>query len=167
MLARVRDAGPSVLVPLAWLVVAGAHRGLVSETALLIAHLVMAGFIAMFALTGWSEMATGALRAWRAVLVVGLGVTIAGIVGFTITSQALLGLSIVGWMLLPALGLVYTGRLFSSASARYYASGALSAVGAAVYVASVVGSNDTLTLVGIALVALGQSAGILDATLRE
>jgi hypothetical protein len=156
-----------MLVPAAWLVVAGAHRGVVGETALFIAHLVMAGFIALFAVTGWSAMETGALRAWRAVLVVGLGVTVAGVAGFVLDTQPLLAVSLVGWMVLPAGGLLYTGRLFMEARVLYSASGALSAVGALVYAASIAGSAELLSLAGIVLVALGQTIGILHATVHS
>lgn len=167
MFRTVRDAGPTVLVPMAWLVVAGAHRGLVSETAVFVAHLVMAGFIAAFAVTGWSEMATGALRAWRTVLVVGLGVTLAGIAGFLGSSQSLLAVSLVGWMLLPAAGLAYTGSVFEAARFVYAMAAALSTVGAVVYVGSLLGTGGVVSLVGIGLVGLGQTVGIVDAALRD
>lgn len=156
-----------MLVPAAWLVVAGAHRGVVGETAIFIAHLVMTGFIALFAVTGWSAMGTGALRGWRAVLVVGLGVTVAGVAGFLLDVRPLLAVSLVGWMVLPAAGLLYTGRLFRAARTLYYASGALSAVGALVYLASTAGSAELLSLAGIVLVAVGQTIGILHATVRS
>lgn len=167
MFRTVRDAGPTVLVPLAWLVVASAHRGVVSETAVFVAHLVMAGFITAFAVTGWSEMETGALRGWRAVLVVGLFVTLAGVAGFVFSLQPLLGLSLVGWMVLPAAGLLYTGYLFTDARSVYYSSGVLSTVGAAVYVVSLADTGPVLSLVGIALVGLGQTIGIVDASIRS
>lgn len=167
MFRTVRDVGPTVLVPLAWLVVAGAHRGVVSETAVFVAHLVMAGFIAVFAVTGWSEMATGALRGWRAVLVVGLFVTLAGVAGFVFAVQPLLGLSLVGWMVLPAAGLLYTGYLFTDARAVYYLSGTVSAVGAAVFIVSLADTATVRSLVGIALVGVGQTIGIVDASIRS
>jgi hypothetical protein len=165
-LGTVRDAGPTVLVPLAWLVVAGAHRGVVGEDAVFVAHLVMAAFIAAFAVTGWSQMATGALRGWRAVLVVGLAVTIAGIGGFVLSSRELLAISIVGWMALPAVGLAYTGYLFESARAVYYTSAALSGLGAVAYVISMGGAASGVSLLGLALVGIGQTVGIVDAAVR-
>lgn len=167
MFQTVRDAGPTVLVPLAWLVVAGAHRGLVGDDAIFVAHIVMAVFIAVFAVTGWSDMASGALRGWRTVLVVGLGVTLAGIVGFLLSSDALLGVSIVGWMILPAAGLVYTGYLFDTARTIYYGTGVLSVVGALVYLATLAGGDDSLALVGLTLVGVGQTVGIVDAAVRS
>ena len=86
MLQSLRESGPGLLVPLAWLFVAGAQQGLVSARSIFIAHLVMAGFIAFFLVTGWTDMSTGALAGWRAVMVVGLGATIAGIAGFLVTT---------------------------------------------------------------------------------
>lgn len=166
VLRTVRDAGPTVLVPLAWLVVAAAHRGLVSDHALLVAHVVMAAFIAGFAVTGWSEMDDGALRAWRAVLVVGLGVTLSGIAGFLLPSEPLRAVSIVGWMLLPAAGLLYTGYLFTAARTVYFGAGWLSVGGAVVYTTSL-GGDGLLALVGIALVGAGQTVGIVDAAMRD
>jgi hypothetical protein len=163
----VRDAAPTVLVPLAWLVVGGAHRGIVGEDAIFVAHLVMATFIAGFAVTGWSAMAAGALRAWRAVLVVGLAVTLAGIVGFLLPSQGLLAVSIVGWMVLPAVGLAYTGYLFEAARRSYYATAALSGIGAVAYVVSLGATDGVLSLLGLALVGIGQTAGIVDAAVRS
>ena len=167
MLRTLRDAGPTVLVPAAWLVAAGAHRGIVGEDAIFIAHLVMAGFISAFALTGWSRMADGALRAWRTVLVAGLGVTVAGIAGFLLSSPTLLAVSIVGWMILPAAGLAYTGRVFDTARRVYYATAALSGAGAVIYVFSLRDPGGSLALLGLAAVGLGQTAGILDATVRS
>jgi hypothetical protein len=162
----VRDAGPTVLVPAAWTVTAAAHEGVVGEDAIFVAHLVMAAFIAAFAATGWSEMADGALRAWRTVLVVGLGATLAGIGGFLADSDPLLGVSLVGWMLLPAAGLVWTGRLFDRARSVYYATGALSTLGAVAYVVAVTGAASVTPLVGLGLVAAGQTVGIVHAAVR-
>jgi len=53
VLQTLRESGPGLLVPAAWLVAAAAHRGLVTERSLLIAHLVMVAFIVFFLTTGW------------------------------------------------------------------------------------------------------------------
>lgn len=167
-LRRVRETGPVGLVPLAWLVVSGAHLGVVSDNAIFIAHLVMAVFIAGFVLTGWSEMATGALAAWRLVMIVGLGLTLAGITGFLIPAggRPLLVASLVGWMILPAIGLAYTGRELPAAR-RLYAGGAgISTLGAGCYLVSLIGTIDVLALFGLVLVGSGQTAGIVDAATR-
>jgi len=166
MLQSLRESGPGLLVPLAWLFVAGAHQGFVSGRSIFIAHLVMAAFIMFFLLTGWSEMSTGALAGWRAVMVVGLGITLAGIAGFLVSvgSTALFMTSLVGWMILPAVGLAYTGRLLDEAASVYAASAVLSGLGAVMYLLSLAGVGSGLF--GLALVGIGQTLGIVDAVIR-
>jgi len=166
MLKQLRESGPGLLVPLAWLFVAAAQFGLVSSQSIFIAHLVMAAFITFFLTTGWTDMSTGALAGWRAVMVVGLGVTLAGIAGFLVTagSTVLWTTSLVGWMLLPAAGLAYTGRLLDEAVGVYGASATLSGLGAVVYLLSLGGIGSGL--VGVALVGVGQTVGIVDAVVR-
>jgi len=169
MLWELRDLGPAALVPGAWLATAAAHADLMGTDGLRIAHAVMAAFIAFFAVTGWSAMGRGALRGWRLVLVVGLAVTLAGLAGLLGAPGAdlLLGTSIVGWMLLPAAGLVYTGREMPDSGSVYYLGGVLSAVGAVVYLAGVAEFGGTVQLAGIAAVGLGQTAGMLAGTLAD
>jgi hypothetical protein len=169
MLWELRDLGPAALVPGAWLVTAAAHADFMGTDGLLIAHVVMAAFIAFFAVTGWSAMGQGALRAWRLVLVVGLAVTLAGIAGFLSAPGAdvLLGTSLVGWMVLPAAGLAHTGRAVPGSSAFYYVGGFLSVVGAVLYLAGVAVLGGTAELAGIAGVGLGQTAGMLAGTLAD
>ena len=165
MLQSLRESGPGLLVPLAWLFVAAAQQGLVSARSIFIAHLVMVGFIAFFLVTGWTELSTGALAGWRAVMVVGLGITLAGIAGFLVEAGTLLlTTSLVGWMLLPAVGLAYTGRLLDQAATIYIASAVLSAGGAVVYILSLLGVGSGV--VGILLVGVGQTVGIVDAVVR-
>jgi len=169
MLQQLRESGPGLLVPLAWLFVAAAQVGVVESRSIFIAHLVMAAFITFFLTTGWADMSTGALAGWRAVMVVGLGVTLAGVAGFFFESTALLTTSLVGWMLLPAVGLADTGRLVDEAAGIYYASAALGGLGAVVYILSLVGYGDSIGVVGLgglALVGIGQTVGIVDAVVR-
>jgi len=114
-------------------------------------------------------MSTGALAGWRAVMVVGLGVTLAGIAGFVVESTPLLTTSLVGWMLLPAAGLAYTGRLVDEAAGVYITSAAISGLGAMIYIFSLVGYGESIGFVGLgglALVGLGQTVGIVDAVVR-
>ena len=169
MLQQLRESGPGLLVPLAWLFVAAANVGAVGSRSILIAHLVMTAFITFFLTTGWADMSTGALAGWRAVMVVGLGVTLAGVAGFVVESTALLTTSLVGWMLLPAAGLAYTGRLIEEAAGVYYGSAAVGGLGTVVYLLSLVGGGESIGvigLVGLALVGIGQTAGIVDAVVR-
>jgi hypothetical protein len=167
MLQLLRENGPGVLVPLAWLFVAAAQFDIVSSRSILIAHLVMAAFIIFFLTTGWSAMATGALAGWRAVMVVGLAVTLAGIAGFLVPmgSTALLSTSLVGWMLLPAVGLAYTGRLLDAAAGIYISSAALAGLGAGLYILSLAGIGG-FEIVGLGMVGIGQTVGIVDAVIR-
>lgn len=170
MLWELRDLAPAALVPAAWLATAAAHVDVLAADGIFIAHLVMAAFIAFFTVTGWSAMATGALRAWRLVLVVGLGLTLAGIAGFLGVpgDTGLLATSLVGWMLLPAAGLVYTGWLMPERGAVYYAGGMLAVLGAVLYVVALLDDgNGTVELVALALVAVGQTAGMLAASLHS
>jgi len=171
MLRQVRETAPGLLVPLAWVFVAGAQQGLVSGRSIFIAHLVMAVFIGFFLVTGWADMSSGALAGWRAVMGVGFVVTVAGIGGFlvspgTSTATALWAVSLFGWMLLPAVGLAYTGRLLDSAARIYYGSALLSGLGLLVAVGWILSGNDAVGLVGLALVGIGQTVGIVDAVVR-
>ena len=169
MLWELRDLGPAALVPAAWGATAAAHADVLGTDGIFIAHVVMAAFIAFFAVTGWSAMAEGALQAWRLVLVVGLAVTLAGIAGFLDApgADALLGTSIVGWMVLPAAGLAYTGWEMPGSGVVYYGGGALSVAGAVVYVTALAAFGGAAELAGIALVGLGQTAGMLAGTLAD
>jgi hypothetical protein len=165
---RLRENGPVVLVPLAWTFVTAVHLDLVGTYPLLVAHLVMDTIILAFTVASWADMREGVLRAWKVVLVVGLGLTLAGTVGLLASPHVdvLLGVSLYGWMLLPAAGLAYTGRHVGDDEApRVYLAGAvLSVVGAAVYaVAGAAGLGTVGVVVGLTLVNVGQTAGIVTA----
>jgi hypothetical protein len=164
-----RENGPVVLVPAAWTLATVGHAGLVEPRTVFIAHLVMDVVLVAFAGLSWSEMAEGTLLVWRRVLVGGLGVTLLGTAGFLVggpTADALFAATVVGWMLLPAAGLLLTGRAVPASEAAWvYTAGAgLSAVGAVVYVVGVVGVGGTVALLaGLSLTNLGQTAGIANA----
>lgn len=168
MFRRVRETAPAGLVPLAWTFAVVAHLGLVGERPVLIAHLVMDVLLVAFVALSWGDMAEGVLRAWRTVILVGIPVTLAGTAGLLGPSPnaTLLAVSVVGWTLLPAPALWYTGRA-SSGSARTvnYAAAALSAVGAVVYLAGLLTGLPWL-VPGLVVVGAGQTAGIVDAVLR-
>ena len=170
-----RENGPALLVPAAWGVAAGAVLGVVSAHALFVAHVVMSALLVAFVAASWRDMATGVLRAWKLVILAGAPVTIAGVVGFlardgtvpafaaAVPADALLAVAFYGWMLLPAPAFVYTGRRDPAVrrSAVQYAAAACSVAGAAVAALS---ASTTGVVAGIALVGLGQTAGILAAT---
>jgi hypothetical protein len=164
----IRERGPGLLVPLAWFVVGANHAGVVSARAIFIAHLVMTAFIAFFLATGWNEFTGRVLRGWQAVIAVGLVVTVLGAVGFVVpaASGALWTVSIGGWMLLPAVGLAYTAAMMPDAREIYIWSATITTVGLVTYFTAIVGSIDAFPLVGIAVVGIGQTMGILDAIAR-
>jgi len=168
VLRTLRESGPGLLVPAAWLVVAAAHRGMVTSRSIFIAHLVMVAFILFFLVTGWDEMNDRALQGWRVIMVVGVGITLSGIAGFLIDSVAtpLWAISLVGWMVLPAFGLFYTGMVLPEATIIYVASGALSIVGPIIYLLSFLVGIDLIAIAGIGVTAVGQTLGIGDAVLR-
>ena len=165
MLWRLRDAAPAALVPAAWLATAAAHADALPEEGMFVAHLVMAAFIAFFAVTGWSAMANGALRAWRLVLATGFCLTVVGIGGFLFPSveTPLLTTSLVGWMVLPAAGLAYTARELPEARLVYDGGAALSVLGAVLYLLTVPLDSGALAAGAFVCVGAGQAAGILHA----
>ncbi|MFO8116483.1 MAG: hypothetical protein R6U01_14190 [Halorubrum sp.] len=170
MFRSIRANGPALLVPAAWLVVAATTLGVVSTHALFVAHVVMSALLVAFVVASWRDMATGVLRAWKLVILAGTPVTLAGVAGFLlrggdagVPADVLLAVSLFGWALLPALGFTYTGRRVE-AGARIYAAGVVCCVAGAVAVA--VAPSPPWTAVGLAVVGAGQTAGILDATLR-
>jgi hypothetical protein len=165
---RARESGPAVLVPLAWTLVGAAHVGLVAVRPLLVAHVVMVALLVAFVVLSWREMATGVLRAWRAVVLAGVPVTLAGTVGLLGASPdpTLLGVSLYGWMLLPAAGLAYTATREVTVAWPYAGGAAACLVGAAVHAAAPATVGPLGTVVGLALVGAGQTAGIVDAVVR-
>ena len=166
MLRRLRENGPVVLVPLAWSFVTAAHLDAVPTRTLLIAHVVMATLLLAFAALSWTDMRSGALLVWRRIILAGFVFTVAGAAGLVLSSERLLWTAVVGWMLLPAAGLWDTGRRGARPARAYSLGGACSALGAVAYVLGpLVGS--AATLAGLALVGVGQTAGIVAAVVAE
>ena len=170
MFRSLRENGPALLVPAAWIVAAATVLGVVSTRALFVAHVVMSALLVAFVVASWRDMASGVLRAWKLVILAGTPVTLAGVAGFRLlagdagaSATALLALSLYGWALLPAAGFAYTARRVET-GARIYAVGVACCVAGAVAVAAA--PSVTWIALGIALVGVGQTAGILDATLR-
>lgn len=166
MLRRLRENGPVVLVPLAWTFAVAAHLDLLATRTVLIAHLVMDAVLVAFVILSWSEMRAGVLRAWRLVILVGLGLTLLGTAGLLQSPPAtgLLWLTVVGWLVVPAAGLAYTGRRVAHSPRVYTAGAALSALGGTLYVAWSAVSGDVSGLVAaLAVGGLGQTAGIVAA----
>lgn len=169
MLSRLRDLGPILLIPAAWTVAAAAEQGFIGEQSIFIAHLLMAAFITFFIVTGWRLMEEGALRTWRTTLIAGLGLVFLGIAGFIVTAGEgyLLGASLVGWMVLPVYGLAITARELPEARTVYGGAAMLCVVGAGVFVLSrVILDGELVGVGGIAIVAVGQTGSIIDASRR-
>lgn len=173
-MGRITDIAPAGLVPAAWLVTAGAHRSAVSERTLLVALVVMDVLLAAFIVAGAAEMDGPVLRVWRVVLFAGLPLTLAGTVGLWLSppNEVLLGLSLYGWMLLPGAAYLQTGTLVPDAPFRqvYVLAGVLSLAGAVVSAAAtgnVMGVGPEWLLVGLAVVGLGQSVGMVTAAVQN
>ncbi len=159
-----RENGPALLVPAAWTVAAGTALGVVSTHALFVAHVVMSVLLVAFVVASWGEMETGVLAAWRRVILVGTPVTLAGVVGFLLEREPLLAVALYGWILLPAAGFVPTARRVDSGAAVYLGGATCCVAGA---FAVLLADTSTGVAAALALVAVGQTAGILDATLRR
>lgn len=169
MLRQLRETGPVALVPLAWGFAAAAHLRWLAPRTVLIGHLVMATLLFGFAALSWREMrAHPVLRAWLAVIVVGFGVTTVGAYALATDGPALwLRGTVFGWMVLPAVALVYTGAVLPADEAprAYTLGGALSGLGAMAFVAAP-SVGMALTVPALALVGVGQTVGIVTAVLQ-
>ena len=164
---KVRDLGPTILIPLAWIFRGLSIFGMIGLHNMFIAHLVMLFFLTFFLSTGWSEMDGGVLETWRLVMVLGVIVTSLGVVGFINEQNILLIASLLGWMFIPSIGLFDTGRRKKSGKS-YVLLGILSTIaiflmGYFVFIkpAVVVGMTSLL------MVAISQSASILFATMEN
>ncbi|SFR35583.1 hypothetical protein [Halogeometricum limi] len=162
-LRRLRETGPVGLVPLAWGFAAAAHLRILDDRAVLVGHLVMATVLFFFAVLSWSEMRTHpVLRAWLAVVSVGFSVTLVGAYALFAGDETLAALVVLGWMVLPTLALLYTGRLLprEERAWAYTVGGAVSGVGALAFAAGVA------PVVALALAGLGQTLGIVVAVVE-
>ena len=172
-MGRLTDVGPAGLVPAAWLVTIGAHRSLVSERTLLIALGVMDVLLLAFIVASRGEMTGPVLPIWRRVLLAGFAVTVAGTAGLALDpNQAVLtGVGLYGWILLPGVAYVQTGLAHPPGRYRrvYLAAAALTLAGGLVYAAGHLGAiaPETTTVAGLAVVGVGQTAGIVAAAVQN
>lgn len=177
MLRRLRETGPVVLVPLAWLFATAAHLQLLESRTVLIAHVVMDVLLFAFAALSWRDMQEHpVLQAWLAVIVAGFGITLVGTYALaTGGSETLLRATVFGWMFVPAVALYYTGRVLPAEerAVAYTVGGWLSGLGALFFVdAAVAGpfssllAPPSLTLLALALVGVGQTVGIVVAVVE-
>lgn len=165
MFRQARAVGPVFLIPLAWGFVTAAHLGVVSTQTLFVAHVVMATLLAGFAVTGRRDMREGVLYTWWVVIVAGFGATVVGAVGFRIGSAGPLfqGVALFGWMLLPAVGFVDTGRRVTERAWVYFGGATACALGAVSYSLGLSGTPGFALVVGLVLVGAGQTLAIIDA----
>ena len=165
MFPRLRAQGPTVLIPLAWLLVGLAHLDVVTDRTVLVFHVVAAVLIAAFAALSWDEMETGVLRIWRDILLVGLLLTVGGIVGLLYAPLRVpfLTTTILGWMVVPGVGLYYTVKRVPAGKRAYAAGAVLSVLGGAVYAGALFPPAETALLAGIGLALVGQTVGIAQA----
>jgi len=168
------DVGPAWLVPSAWVVTILAHyTALVSEQVLLIALGVMDVLLLAFLLAAADEMDGPVLGAWRLVLAGGLVVTLAGTAGlwFDPNQPVLTAVGLYGWMVLPGLAYVRTADRVVATPARYVyvaaAGGSLG--GGALYAVGHLGGVQppVTTFLGLVVIGLGQTAGIVTAAYRN
>lgn len=172
MLRPVRENAPALLVPAAWTVVTGVHEGYIDEHSLVIAHAVMVVLQIAFVAASWGDMQTGVLRHWRTVIVLGIPVTAAGLIGLTgppvggAEAAALLqGIALYGWMLLPGAGLYLTAKAVSNDPRPYLFGAALCATGAGLYALAIASGTSALLFVGLNAVGFGQTLGIVYAVI--
>lgn len=166
-MGRLTDVGPAGLVPAAWLVTIGAHAGFVTARTILIALVVMDVLLAAFFLASRGEM-TGVLGYWQAVIVAGLGANLVGTAAMALTpARPLLPVTLYAWMVLPGLAYVPTGRAHADRTLRrvYLLAAVLSVAGAGLYAVGHLGgvAPATTTVLGLAVVGVGQTAGIVTA----
>ncbi|MES3160507.1 MAG: hypothetical protein PPP55_02935 [Halorubrum sp.] len=171
MLRSIRENGPALLVPAAWTVVAGTVAGILSQRALFVTHVVMSVLLVAFVVGSWTDMQEGPLRVWKFVILAGTPATIAGVVGFLaldgvvgLSAEPLLATALYAWILLPAVGLFYTARHVEATSLAYDVGAACSLAGA---VGVTLAVTPIETIAGIGVVGVGQTMGIVAATVVE
>lgn len=157
-MSGLREDGPVLLIPAAWLTAFFTATGQLSQTPLMVAHLVMVIALVLFLASSWREMATDpVLRTWRGIILGGILPTAAGYLAFTTPiCSCLADVSIGYWIFAPALGLIITGAYDHQHAQTYDLAGMLSAVGLPFIVT---GAPELLLIVGA-----GQTLGILRAT---
>ena len=168
MFRGAREFGPPVLVPLAWAFMMAAHLEVVTEHTLFVAHVVMAVLLIGFAVTGYTDMREGVLQTWWRLIAIGSIIAVCGAVGLWLepSNAPLVAVALLGWMVLPAVGFVDTGRRVNDGGWIYAAGTASCLFGAALYFVGHFWGLQPATVGALALVGLGQTAGIFDAAIR-
>ena len=167
MIRGLREYMPVFLVPLAWLSVAATQMGYVSSHTLLIAHIVMVVLLTVFAVTGRRDMKTGTLAAWWSIIVAGIPVMLWGVAGLVLDSSGVQVAALSGWILLPALGFIDTGKRTEIRAWIYFAASTGCVVSAFLLLASFLLSSEALVTASVVVVGVSQTAAILDAAGRS
>lgn len=165
MLRRLRETGPVGLVPLAWTFAIAAHNEVLGLQPVRIGHIVMSVLLLLFAILSWRDMTDGALLTWRRVIVVGFLITATGTAALFVEPpvEPVLAGVVCGWLVLPGLGLLDTGRRVAVYPRVYFAGGTLSLLGALVYAGGVVVGEPAVVTTGLGVGGMGQTAGIVAA----
>ena len=172
-MGRVTDVAPAGLVPAAWLLTAAAHTSLASNRTLFIGMLVMDAALLSFAVASVGEMTGAVLPAWRQVILAGLLATLLGTVDMAVATgtNPALPVTLYLWMLLPGVAYLHTGRETTRSPHReiHLGAAALSVIGAVIYSVPFVdiAGGSRLMLAGIAVLGIGQTAGIVVAVLQN
>jgi len=170
MFRRLRETGPVLLVPGAWLFIIFAHTTGANEQVLLIAHVIITALLVSFVGLSWAEMETGVLRVWRTVILLGIPITATAVLELWLDPMGLplLEITLAGWMLLPAVALARTGPMLPIAVSGVIATvgGGIAMFGAILYGAGWYLSVPRLMVAALAIVGLGQTMGIADAVYR-
>lgn len=161
------DVAPAVLVPAAWAVALAARVDLLSRNTLGIALAVMTVLLGIFAVVAREELTGPVLGIWRGVLVLGFVITLVGTVDLAVAPAAdpALAVTLYGWMVVPALAYVATAESVEKPFSTVYLAGAiLSLAGTGTYALA---GSEVDAAVGLVVVGLGQTAGIVAAVLQN
>lgn len=168
-----KDVGPAGLVPAAWIFAAAAVLEVVTARTVLIAMTVMSVLLVIFFVATLSEMTGPVLSAWQRVLGVGAVVNVLGTVDLLVTPGAdpFAALTLYAWILLPAAAYVRTWAAMSGPAYRHvYLVGALLSLSGSILFAiggAALLDAATVAVGGMALVGIGQTAGIVTAALQN
>jgi len=171
-MGRVTDIAPAGLVPAAWLVTIAAHLGVVSARAIFVALVVMDVLLVAFFLASLGEM-TGVLKRWQYVIVAGLAANLIGTADMAILSEpyTFLPVTLYAWMILPGVAYFPTGTTHQDGRLRtvYLGAATLSLFGTGLYALGHLGGVEPLvtTIGGLAIVGVGQTAGIVTAAVQN
>ncbi len=172
-MGRVTDVAPAGLVPAAWILTAAAHTSVASNRTLFIGMLFMDAALLAFAVVSTGEMTGPVLPAWRQIIIAGFLMTLLGTVDMAVSPEVnpALPVTLYAWMLLPGVAYLHTGWETTRWPHRgvYLGAAVLSVLGAGVYSFPFIdiAGGDGVTLAGIAVLGIGQTAGIVVAALQN